>query len=132
MASFLKVCPVRYGRCKMCMYTNKRDYYKRLFEQGLELSEDFFFDGSVRLEVVRLVHFFQSFFLVFVQGFGYVDADIYQQVACAVSVNAGQAFVAQAEDFARLGARFDFYFHSSVDGRDFHCPAQGCRGEAEQ
>ena len=49
MASFLKVCPVRYGRCKMCMYTNKRDYYKRLFEQGLELSEDFFFDGDLRL-----------------------------------------------------------------------------------
>lgn len=49
-----------------------------LVKQTLELLEDFFLDGSVRLEVVRAFHFFQCFFLFFVQGFRDIDADIHQ------------------------------------------------------
>lgn len=61
---------------QLCFFISEMFYC--LVKQTLELLEDFFLDGSVRLEVVRAFHFFQCFFLFFVQGFRDIDADIHQ------------------------------------------------------
>lgn len=60
-----------------------------LVKQALELLEYFLLNRSVWLEVIRFFHFLQCFLLILAQRFGYIYADIYQQISRAVPVHAG-------------------------------------------
>ena len=50
---------------------------------------------------------------------------MYEEVAVAVAVDAGQAFVLQAQDVVALGARFDLHLGLSAHKRHLNARAQG-------
>ena len=63
-------------------------------KQVLELAEDLVLQAFVGAEVIGLLELLHRGLLVAAQGLGDVDADVHQEVARAVAVDAGQALAA--------------------------------------
>ena len=67
-----------------------------LVEQVLELAEDLVLQALVGAEVIGLLELLHRGLLVAAQGLGDVDADVHQEVARTIAIDAGQTLAAQA------------------------------------
>lgn len=106
-----------------------------LIEIVLESLEDGLLRAGIAFEIVAVLEPCEGFFLVAAERFGNVNADVYDQIADALSITlySRQAFAPEAKCLSGLSSAFDFHFQLvAFDGRNLHFAAKCCGGEVEQ